>query len=125
MTLVLVVDDIQLERRRVGEVLRKEGLAFAEASNGVEALELVETLRPDMVLTDLMMPQMDGVAFLAEMRRRRINIPTVVITSDAQEETRCECIGLGAVSVLIKPWDEADLVRLIRRLANVRADGTG
>jgi CheY-like chemotaxis protein len=122
---VLIVDDIQFERRRIGEAVKREGLAFAEAGNGAEALELVEQLKPRLILTDLVMPVMDGLELLRELRRRFIDIPTVVITSDAQEETRRECLGLGASDVLGKPWEECELAPIIRSVARGRAEGTG
>lgn len=125
MFLVLIVDDIQFERRRIGEAVRREGLAFAEASNGAEALVLVERFKPHLILTDLMMPVMDGLKLLRELNRRSIGIPTVVITSDAQEGTRRECLELGAIDVLIKPWNEDELAPIMRSVAAGRADGTG
>lgn len=125
MFLVLIVDDIQFERRRISEVVKREGLAFAEASNGAEALVLIERFKPHLILTDLMMPEMDGLELLRELRRCSSDIPTAVITSDAQKGTRRECLELGALDVLVKPWREDDLARIVRSVTNIRAGGTG
>lgn len=122
MNLVLIVDDVQFERRRLAEAACREGLAFAEASNGVEALAVVDRLRPDLILTDLMMPVMDGLTFVRELRRKSINTPVVAITSDQQDYTRQEFLKLGAHAVLSKPWDHDDVSRLLRNVRIARAD---
>ena len=117
MVLALVVDDACVERRRVREVVLGQGWAFSEAADGVEALLLIESLRPSCLITDLAMPRMDGLALLRELIARHIDIPTIVITSDRQHETQARCRHLGAIDVLPKPWEPA---RLIDLLANVR-----
>lgn len=105
MPLVLIVDDISLERQRVRELVAREGYTFAEAANGLEALALIDQQRPDCILTDLTMPEMDGLQLLGVLQARENHIPVMVLTADRQPETREECRRLGAVAVLHKAWD--------------------
>jgi two-component system chemotaxis response regulator CheY len=102
--LVLIVDDMSLERRRVRELVAREGYAFAEAANGLEALAMIDQQRPDCILTDLTMPEMDGFQLLGILQSRENRIPVMVLTADRQAETRAECQRLGAVTVLHKAW---------------------
>ena len=120
--LALVVDDACAERRRVCEVVRREGWAFSEAADGVQALVLIESLRPSCLITDLSMPRMDGLALLRELIARRIDLPTIVITSDRQAETRNTCRHLGALDVLPKQWEADRLTDLLQRIRQMLAD---
>ncbi len=121
--LALVVDDACVERRRVREVVVREGWAFSEAADGAQALLLIQSLRPSCLITDLAMPHMDGLTLLRELLDRRIDIPTIVITSDRQRETRLKCKHLGAIDVLPKPWDPARLIGLLDEVRRMLADG--
>ncbi|MEO8809007.1 MAG: response regulator [Rhodanobacter sp.] len=88
---ILVVDDDQTTRSMLRRVLERQGWKVVEASNGVEGLARVDEVKPSLVLLDLMMPQMDGFAFLAALNDRRlldVALPVVVLT--AKELTRDE-----------------------------------
>jgi CheY-like chemotaxis protein len=80
---VLVIDDDPSARALTRAMLEKEGWAVTEAENGIDALKLMETERPSLIFLDLMMPEMDGFAFAAEVGRRPEwrSIPIVVLTS--------------------------------------------
>jgi hypothetical protein len=103
--LVLVVDDDADEREQSCEMIRRHGFAVIEAANGREALErLEEEEAPDVILLDLLMPEMDGFAFLAELHRREEwkALPVVVLTAkDVTLEDRARLDG-GVWSVLQK-----------------------
>src|SRR5690606_16170787 len=86
---VLVVEDDGAIRELMVRMLGKEGWSVSEASNGLEALERVKENLPELILLDLMMPDMDGFEFLAELRKRPIwrRIPVIVVTAmDLSEE---------------------------------------
>ena len=79
---ILVVDDDPAMRAVVGDALRDAGYAVREAGNGLSALGAVETDPPDLVLSDVRMPLMDGLALAAHLARRRMPIPTLLMSAD-------------------------------------------
>jgi CheY-like chemotaxis protein len=117
--LVLVVDDDPDILDAICDILDAEGYRVARARHGAEALEQVEAARPDIILLDLMMPVMDGVAFSHALRQRpRVSdIPIVVISADGNPQ---RAASVGAAGYLAKPFDiEALLAQVagITRLA--------
>jgi CheY-like chemotaxis protein len=101
--LVLVVDDDPDILEAICEILAMEGYRVAQARHGAEALARVAAERPDLILLDLMMPVMDGVAFAEALRTRHPGgIPTLVISADANPE---RAGGLQARAFLAKPFD--------------------
>lgn len=104
---VLIVDDSALMRNLLGRIIEKiPGLRIADkAMNGRIALEKIPLCNPDIILLDLEMPEMNGIAFLQERRRRNIDIPVVVFSSIASEGAKVtmECLSLGACDFITKP----------------------
>jgi len=102
--LVLVVDDDPDILEAICEILGMEGYRVAQARHGAEALARVAAERPDVILLDLMMPVMDGVAFAEALRTRHpgCDIPVLVISADANPE---RAGGLQARAFLAKPFD--------------------
>lgn len=113
---VLVVDDSLSIRKYASMILEAHGVDVLLATNGHEALEVLEDERVDLVLTDLEMPVMHGYELLSELRRREHlkMIPTVVITSRSGAQHQEKAFSLGAVGYLVKPFDEDALMELIR-----------
>jgi CheY-like chemotaxis protein len=102
--LVLVVDDDPDILDAICDILEAEGYGVSRARHGLEALEQVDSSRPDVILLDLMMPVMDGVAFSQALRQRpRVSdIPIVVISADGNPQ---RATAVGAVGYLAKPFD--------------------
>jgi two-component system chemotaxis response regulator CheB len=103
---VLVVDDSALMRKMIGDIVSEaEGLALAGlARNGQEALEMADSLRPDVITLDLEMPKMDGLQALARLMEERPT-PTVILSAHAKEgaEATLLALELGAVDFITKP----------------------
>jgi CheY-like chemotaxis protein len=114
--LVLVVDDDPDILEAVCDVLAGEGYRVARARHGREALARVAEERPDLVLLDMMMPVMDGLAFARELQAagRSPPIPVVVISADGDAE---RAGGVGAREFLPKPFDLDALLDAVRRSA--------
>jgi CheY-like chemotaxis protein len=110
--LILVVDDDPDILEAVGEILVDEGYRVARARDGQEALARLEGERPALVLLDLMMPVMDGVAFARAMRLvpEHAGIPVVVISADG-DPARARAVA--AQGFLAKPFDIDDLLRAV------------
>jgi two-component system chemotaxis response regulator CheY len=106
---VLVVDDSAAIRKILQRVLRQTGMAIRtihEAGDGQEALEILKIHRPDLVLTDINMPKMDGLQFLAAMKASEQwrAIPVVMITTEGGETKVAEAVKLGAAGYVRKPF---------------------
>jgi CheY-like chemotaxis protein/two-component sensor histidine kinase len=116
---VLVVEDDAAVREMLRRVLAKDGLKVLEAVNGIDALERVAEKMPSLILLDLMMPEMDGFGFLAELRERKEwrSIPVVVITAkELTEEERQRLDGFAESVLLKKERSKEELVREVRNL---------
>lgn len=109
MAKILVVDDSRLVRVMAGDVLRHTGHEVIEAHDGQEALIVVDREGPDCVVTDLVMPVLGGVEYLARLLGSHGNVPVIVLTADVQSSTRQLCGELGVRAFLTKPLDGKQL----------------
>ncbi len=101
---ILVVDDEQNMRIALYEALQRLGHEVAVAENGRMALEKIAANPPDLVVTDIKMPEMDGIELLGRIRAEQPDLPVVVITGYATVETAVEAMKRGAVDYIIKPF---------------------
>ncbi len=113
---VLVVDDEPVIRDAVRLVLGPEGFEVAEAGDGPSALAHPALAECRLVLCDMMMPGCDGVELVREMRRRRPELAIVLITGYATAEHAARAIEAGASAFLAKPFDEDELLDLVRQV---------
>jgi chemotaxis protein histidine kinase CheA/CheY-like chemotaxis protein len=115
---VLVVDDSVSVRRGLARQLRRMGLEVQEVSDGMEALGRLRGSGFGLVVTDLEMPRLDGIALLAEMKRSTVlaAIPVVVASTLADAETRRRVRDLGADAFLCKPVNPSELARTVEPL---------
>ena len=105
MSLILVVDDHAATREPLAKLLEYEGYETASAANGAEALAAMRSRRPDLVLLDLNMPKMDGLAFLAEKAREpaAAGLPVIVVTGGlSTSQVRRAGTTPGVVDVINK-----------------------
>ena len=112
---VLVVDDDAVASKALARLLSSEGFEVESAANASEALELAARTRPDIVVTDLRMPGMGGVALLEALRGRGFELPVIVATGCDQITSAVTAIRAGAADYLIKPIDADVLVLAIDR----------
>ena len=115
--LILVVDDNADTRMLVSMILNKTGFSCATAENGVAALaRLKEGLPPDLIISDIMMPEMDGYATMREIRQQRefAKLPIIALTAKAMRGDRNKCVEAGANDYLPKPIDSEKLLSLLR-----------
>ena len=113
---VLIVDDALIMRRRIAEIATRSGwLVAGEAGDGEEAVKLYRETRPDLVTLDIVMPGMDGVKALREIRSLDPEARVVMVTAVNQKEKLAECIGLGAMDFIIKPFDKDNLTQFFEK----------
>jgi chemosensory pili system protein ChpA (sensor histidine kinase/response regulator) len=115
--LVLVVDDSLTVRRVTQRLLLREGYRVALARDGLEALEMLATERPALMLSDIEMPRMDGFDLVRNVRGepRWADLPVIMITSRIAEKHRDHARELGVDHYLGKPYDEDTLLALVRQ----------
>lgn len=110
---VLIAEDEALIRLDLAEMLREEGYdVVGQAGDGQEAVELAESLRPDLVIMDVKMPRRDGIDAAAEIASKRI-APIVVLTAFSQRELVERARDAGAMAYLVKPFSITDLIPAI------------
>ena len=116
---VMIVDDHAIVREGLTMVLSEEaGIeVVGEAGNGAEALARIGQLKPDVVLMDLVMPEMDGITATARIRQAYPDCQVLVLTSFAEDQRVPDAIQAGAVGYLLKDVLKADLLRAIRAAA--------
>lgn len=110
---ILVVDDEPRMTRFIRMNLELEGYQVIEAHNGLEALEEVRTKLPDLVILDVMMPELDGFETL-EMLREISNVPVIMLTVRADEEDKVRGLDLGADDYITKPFGTRELVSRVK-----------
>ena len=121
MSNVLVVDDDVGIRKVVTLTLRLEGAEVCEASDGLEALEILSQEQVDLVILDLEMPRMDGRETFLEARREGYEGPVMILSGYG---ARVAAEALSADDALDKPFDPEELVSHVRRLLRPAAKGT-
>ena len=100
----LIVDDEAPLRQVLAHLMRGDGFQCAEASNGRDALEYLAANRVTLVISDLRMPQMDGIELLREIRARYPDTAVVMITAVADVDVAVKCLAIGAMDYLTKPF---------------------
>ncbi|MBL0142220.1 MAG: Hpt domain-containing protein [Betaproteobacteria bacterium] len=115
--LVMVVDDSLTVRKITGRMLSREGYEFVAAKDGVDALQQLQDVRPDVILLDVEMPRMDGFEFARNVRADEAtkSIPIIMITSRTAEKHRNRALELGVNEYMGKPYQEEQLLALISR----------
>jgi CheY-like chemotaxis protein len=124
MALVLVVDDSPVDRARAGGLLKKDtSLSPIFATNGREALSLIAQQPPDIVVSDLQMPEMDGLELVETIRRDSPALPVILMTAHGSEETAIEALRRGATNYVAKRNLARELVTIVRSVLEIaRAD---
>ena len=112
---IMVVDDSLTVRKITSRLLLREGYQVLQAKDGVDALEQLVDERPDVILSDVEMPRMDGFDFVRNLRgdEKLRDIPVIMITSRTAEKHRNYALEIGANHYLGKPYDEDTLLGLL------------
>ena len=109
---ILIVDDEPLNLELLERELRPHDYTVESARNGEEALHKVDSFVPDLILLDYMMPDMSGLEVLKEIRRRKYDLPVVMITAYGTIERVVEAMKEGAYDLVTKPFDP-DHLRIV------------
>ena len=114
---VLLVDDDRQTRLKLTRDLEGGGFAVSQADGGGAALEMLQSESFDLVLLDILMPEVDGYAVLAEMKANEVtrDIPVVIISAVENQDNVERCLQLGAKDYLTKPVDAATLTARVSK----------
>jgi CheY-like chemotaxis protein len=115
MGLILITDDAAFSRRMIRKAIEEGGHQVIEASNGQEGLDMAASHSPDCIMTDLLMPEMDGFGLLKALGEKGSKIPVIVLSADIQDSARQKCEELGAFMMLKKPPKAPEIQAAIQK----------
>src|SRR5512141_2079241 len=121
---ILVVDDEERMVRFIRLNLEHDGFQVSEAFNGKQAVQKMRDANPDLILLDVMMPDMDGFEVL-ELIREISNVPVIMLTAKGEEDDRVRGLELGADDYIIKPFSTRELVSRVRAVLRRTEGATG
>lgn len=115
---VLSVDDSASIRQMVKMTLSNAGYAVIEAEDGARGLSAARGARVDMVLTDLNMPGLDGVALIRELRKLQtyVGVPIIMVTTESDEKKKAEAKAAGATGWITKPFKPEQLLSVVKKV---------
>ena len=118
MSAILTVDDSASIRAAIKIALSSEGYNVTEAANGAEGLDKASAGGFDLIVTDLNMPVMDGLAMIRELRKRPAGagVPILFLTTESDAEIKAQAKAAGATGWLTKPFDPEQLVRVVKKV---------
>jgi CheY-like chemotaxis protein len=117
MAKVLVIDDEPQVLRLIRQMLTRAGHTVIEAADGAQGLAAVRDTPPDIIVTDILMPNMEGIETIRELRREAPTLPILVISGDPGSDLYMQMAKLlGAQAALAKPFRQADLLRAVEAL---------
>ena len=115
---ILTVDDSQTMRDMLRAALSDMGHRVVQAVDGLNGVETLESVRPDVIITDVNMPRLDGFGFIEKVRQdpRHRATPILVLTTESDPERKEQARKAGATGWIVKPFDPAKLADAIRRV---------
>ncbi|MFN2236043.1 MAG: response regulator transcription factor [Anaerolineales bacterium] len=112
---ILIVDDEETIREVVRRYLEREGFSVTEAADGFEALDLIRSISPDLIILDLMLPGIDGLSLTQHIRQDR-QIPILMLTAKGEASDRIRGLDLGADDYVAKPFSPQEVVLRVRAI---------
>jgi DNA-binding NtrC family response regulator len=121
MRRLLIVDDEEDLRAILFDVTRSLGIPADTAGDGVEALDRIKSGSYAAMLCDIRMPRLDGIELLAELSRQSISLPTVILTGASDQDAVLDCLRLGAIDFLCKPFQFEEIALAISQVLDLGA----
>lgn len=116
MATIMVVDDAMFMRKKCAQVLTDNGYQVVEAGNGVEAINAYKQSKPDGVLLDITMPDMDGIQTLKEILKMDPSAKVSMCSAMGQQSMVIEALKSGAKDFVVKPFDVARVIGAVKKL---------
>ena len=122
---VLIVDDVPFVRKTLNKILTDAHYqVVGEASNGREAVNLYQTLRPDLITMDVVMPEMSGVDAARTIIKIDKNAKIIMVSAMGQEQLVMESINAGVRDYILKPFQKEDILKTIQHISAADSQGT-
>ncbi len=118
---IILVDDSTFNRDYLRSIFENNNFNVLEASTGMEALNIIESIEPDVMMLDLNMPGIGGLDTLKTIRSKGFSFPVIIFTSDYKDETRQKCLDCGANQIIYKPTKPHFLITEIEKLISGHA----
>ncbi len=122
MANIVIIDDSNFQRKIITKFVKAEGHEIFEGANGKIGLELIATHKPDAILCDLVMPEVDGFEVLRKLQEQGSNIPVIILTADIQAPVREQCMQLGAKKFLNKPFNQSQMREALNEILGTVAE---
>ncbi|WP_225029817.1 response regulator [Xinfangfangia pollutisoli] len=119
---VLAIDDSRTIRNLVRKAMEDAGFACTTADDGVDGVERFAEIDPDVVITDINMPRMDGFGVIDAIRggAQNRNVPILVLTTESADELKARARRAGATGWIVKPFEDTAIVSVVRRVTGAR-----
>ena len=121
---ILFVDDDREFRKTMKKIFERRGYDFYGAADGTEALELLSEKTFDLIISDLRMPNLDGLGLMEEIRRKSIDLPIIFLTAYGEIESYMDIMNMGAFDYLNKPVSAPDMLRVVKRALEKQKTGS-
>ena len=117
MARILIVDDAAFMRMMIKDILTKNGYIIAgEAENGIKAVEKYKEVKPDLVLMDITMPELDGIGALKQIKELDPNASVIMCSAMGQQAMVVEAIQSGAKDFIVKPFQADRVLEAVKRV---------
>lgn len=120
---ILVAEDEPLMLMAIEAKLKNLGFEVVAVSDGQQALKVLETYQPDLIITDILMPYTSGLELIGIVKSKNAKLPIIVLSGLGEEEIVLEAFNLGADDFLTKPFKPIDLELRVKRLLKISAVG--
>lgn len=120
---ILVAEDEPLMLMAIEAKLKNLGFEVVAVSDGQQALKVLETYQPDLIITDILMPYTSGLELIGIVKSKNTKLPIIVLSGLGEEEIVLEAFNLGADDFLTKPFKPIDLELRVKRLLKISAVG--
>ncbi|MDG5814558.1 response regulator [Chitinispirillales bacterium ANBcel5] len=123
MARILIVDDSWLIRQTLVNLFKKTDYEISVAENGTQALEKCKKEKPDCLLLDLLMPDIDGLDVFKQLKQEDFDVPVLILTADIQSTTQERCFKEGIFGFLQKPPKEENVLFMVEKALKSKTEG--
>jgi len=114
VTTILIVDDDPVDQKMMADILAGEGYQTTIATIGPEGIRICQEMRPDLVILDLVMPEMNGIEVLREFKKEFPDIPVVMCSRAGLEQVVALALRVGAAGYIVKPYDKDTVLQTLK-----------
>ncbi len=114
MTTILIVDDDPVDQKMMADILTGEGYQTKIATIGPEGIRIFHEMKPDLVILDLVMPEMNGIEVLRECKKEFPEIPVVMCSRAGLEQVVALALRVGAAGYIVKPYDKDTVLKTLK-----------